>query len=199
MIDIVIPCNNEEEFIAMAEKLGYKALCFLYKLNDYLSKQKNFEAKKIKIYAGILADSKDINKIKSKLNNNDIFAAMKSSNNDREIIEKSKVDMIFSFEDSVKKDFIHQRASGLNHILCKSAKENNVTIGFSLSLILNSKNKHVILGRMMQNIKMCKKFRVKTIIASFAEKPFEMRSVHDLRSLFEILGSKNPAFLKEDI
>jgi RNase P/RNase MRP subunit p30 len=85
----------------------------------------------------------------------------------------------------------------LNHILCKSAKESNVTIGFSLSSILNAKNEHVALGRMMQNIKMCRKFRVKTIIASFAQKPFDMRSVHDLRSLFEILGCKNPAFLKE--
>ena len=89
MMDIVVPDNNEEEFIAMAEKLGYKALCFLYNLNGYLNKQKNFEAKKIKIYAGILADSKNINKIKSKLNNNDIFVAVKSSTNDKEIIEKS--------------------------------------------------------------------------------------------------------------
>jgi RNase P/RNase MRP subunit p30 len=190
MMDIVIPNNNEEEFITMAEKLGYKALCFLYSFNDYFNKQKNYEKKenKIKTYYGVLADYRNINKINGKLKNKKTFVAIKSSSYDREIIEKSKVDMIFSFEDSPKRDFIHQRASGLNHILCKLAKENNVTIGFSLSSILNSGDKHVVLGRMKQNIKMCKKTRTKTAIASFAKKPSEMRSVHDLKSLFKILG-----------
>lgn len=196
MMDIVIPANNEEEFVEIAEKLGYKALCFLYGVNEYSNVQKKVESKKIKIYTGILADSNNINKIKGKFGNTKVFVAVKSSNNDREIIEKSKADMIFSFEDSTKKDFIHQRASGINHILCKFAKKNNLIIGFSLNSILNSKNKHVILGRMIQNIKICKKFKVKPIIASFAEKPFDMRSAHDLKSLFGILGYENPNFLK---
>ena len=192
-----MPCNNEEEFIVIAEKLGYNAICFLYDTRGYQTKQKKFEAKKIKLYTGILADSRSINKLRNKSKNKKVFVAVRSSNNDREIMEKSKADMVFSFEESPKKDFIHQRASGLNHILCKLAKENNITIGFSLSSILNSKNKQVVLGRIMQNIKLCRKFRVKTAVASFAQKPFEMRGSHDLRSLFEILGSKNPAFLKE--
>ena len=40
MIDIVIPNNNEEEFIVIAEKLGYNGLCFLYDLNDYSIKKR---------------------------------------------------------------------------------------------------------------------------------------------------------------
>jgi len=35
MIDIVIPNNNEEEFIKMAEKLGYKELLFLYNFLNF--------------------------------------------------------------------------------------------------------------------------------------------------------------------
>jgi RNase P/RNase MRP subunit p30 len=105
--------------------------------------------------------------------------------------------MIYSLEDNVRRDFIHQRASGLNHVLCKLVKENNITIGFSLNTILNSDDKSVILGRMIQNIKICRKFKVKTAIASFAQNPLEMRSIHDLLSLFVILGSKTPTFLKD--
>ena len=41
-MDIVIPDNNEEEFITMEEKLGYKALLFLYDINEYSNKQKKF-------------------------------------------------------------------------------------------------------------------------------------------------------------
>jgi RNase P/RNase MRP subunit p30 len=217
MIDIVIPNNNEEEFIAMAEELGYKGLCFLYSFNDYPSKQKKSEVNKIKICGGVLADNRNIYEIKnilekqsfsgcrknkafsSELKEDKVFVAVRSSNNDREIMEKSKPDLIFSFEDIARKDFIHQRASGLNHILCKSAKENKVMIGFSLSSILNAENKNFVLGRMTQNIQLCRKFKVKTIVASFAQNPFEMRSAHDLITLFKILGLKNPSFLKKKI
>ena len=197
MIDIVAPNNNEKEFVAIAERLGYNGICFLYALDNYLNKEKRFEAKKIKIYYGILADSRNINKIKDKAKNAKVFVAIMSSNNDREIIERSKADVVFSFEDNPKKDFIHHRASGLNHILCKLANENNIIIGFSLSSIINAGNKAAIMGRIMQNISMCRKFKVKTVIASFAQKPLEMRSAHDLISLFEVLGCKNPAFLKD--
>ena len=192
MIDFVMPNNNEDEFIAIAEKLGYKSIYFLYSLDDYLNKQKKLEEidNKIKIHRGILADKKTIYKIENNLKGKDVFIAIKSSIKDKEIIEKSKIDMVFSFEESSRKDFIHQRASGVNHILCKSAKENNVIIGFSVKSILDAENKHEILGRMMQNIKLCKKFEVKIAIASFAENPFEMRGIHDLASLFSKLGVK---------
>ena len=198
MIDIVVPNNNEMEFIAIAEKLGFKGLCFLYDVNDYLAKRKIENKKnKIKIYNGVLVNSKNIGKIKTKLKDAGVFIAIKSSNNDRDVIEKSNVSMIFSLEDELRKDFIHQRASGLNHIMCNLAKQNDVIIGFSIKSILNSEKKHIILGRIAQNIKICRKFKTKTIVASFAEKPFEMRSMHDITSLFGFLGLRGNIFLKE--
>ena len=189
MIDFVTPNNNEEEFISIADKLGYKELSFLYNINDYLDKQKKFKIKNtdIKVDIGILADNRSIYEIKNKLKDEKAFIVVKSSTNDKDIIERLKPNIIFSFEENTRKDFIHQRASGLNHILCKSAKENNVTIGFSIKSILDAENKQEILGRMMQNMKLCRKYKIKTIIASFARKPLEMRNVHDLASLFEIL------------
>ena len=72
MIDIVMPNNNEEEFIFIAKKLGYSGTCYLYNFYDYCNK-KEFADDKIKIYAGILAYEKDINKIKSKLKGKNIF------------------------------------------------------------------------------------------------------------------------------
>jgi RNase P/RNase MRP subunit p30 len=198
MIDIVIPNGNEEEFVTIAEKLGFKGLCFLYDANDYLAKRKIENKKsKIKIYKGVLTNPKNIGKIKTNLKDNNTFIAIKSSNNDRDVIEKSGAGIIFSLEDDLRRDFIHQRASGLNHIMCKLAKQNNVIIGFSIKSILNFEKKHVVLGRIAQNIKICRKFKTKILVASFAEKPFEMRSVHDIISLFGFLGLKGNIFLKE--
>ena len=196
MIDIVIPNNNEEEFITIAEKLGYKGLYFLYDFNDYSSRKKKFENNKIKIHAGILVNNNNLNKAKHNLKNEKSFVAVRSSYDDRDTIEKLKPNIIFSFEDNGKRDFIHQRASGLNQIICKSAKENDTIIGFSLSSFLNAKDMHKVLGKIMQNIILCRKFKVKTVIASFARNPFEMRGPNDLISLFKALGYKTPNLLR---
>jgi len=40
----------------------------------------------------------------------------------------------------------------------------------------------------MQNIALCQKYKVKTVIGSFSEKPFDMRAPHDVESLFFLLG-----------
>jgi len=187
MMDIVIPNDNEEEFIAIAHKLGYKTLYFLYDYDNYQSKKKNFaDIPGMKIVKGTLADSKNLKKIKNKTEEG-VFVAAKSSDKDMEIMEGSLANLIFSFEENQRRDFIHQRASGLNHILCSLARKNNITVGFSFASILNAKNTYEILGRIMQNLRMCRQFKVKTVIASFAKNPYEMRSMHDLMSLFKIL------------
>ncbi|MBI2208026.1 hypothetical protein HYU50_00870 [Candidatus Woesearchaeota archaeon] len=193
MIDIVIPSSNEEEFISIAGKLGYKGLLFLYNFDEYMERQKNPKAldANIKINYGILANERNIQKITNKFKNKNVFVAVKSPFNSREIIERSYTNMIFSLEEYGKKDFIHQRGSGLDHITAKLAHDKNIVIGFSLNSIINSKNKGIIIGRMMQNIMLCRKYKVKTIIASFAENPYKLRAPHDIRSLFSLLGMEN--------
>ncbi len=199
MIDIVMPSGNEQEFAEIGKRLGYSGVCFLYRLNDYFSAAHISACEGIKTYKGIIAESSDTGKIKSRLKGERAFVAIKSNGEDKEIIQDRKANLIFSFEDSSKKDFMHHRASGLNHILCKLAKESGVIVGFSSNSLVNSHNTSVIAGRLMQNISLCQKFRVNTAIASFATKPFEMRSPHDLESLFRVLGHKNPEFLKEPL
>jgi len=187
--DFVFPDRNEEEFIEMALKLGYNGLCFIYNYgkgrDEYNEKVKKLQEKtKLKLSYGFLASLKDANKIKTK---NLIF--VKGSVKNRFFIEKKKADVLFSLENQKREDFMHHRASGLNHVLCTLANKNKVIIGFSFnSLLKNKKNLHKLLGRMMQNIRLCRKFKVKTLISSFAERPFEMREANDLISLFSFLG-----------
>jgi len=187
-IDYVFPDGNEEEFIEMALKLGYGGLCFIYRYSrnmDNDEKVKKLQEKtKLKLSYGFLASLKDANKIKSK---NLIF--VKGSAKNRFFIEKKKADVLFSLEDGKREDFMHHRASGLNHVLCSLANKNKVVVGFSFNLLLrNKKNLHKLLGRMMQNIRLCRKFKVKTLIGSFAERPFEMRGAKDILALFASLG-----------
>jgi len=183
MIDIVFPKDNEKEFIKTAKVLGYTDIIFCYELKKFKDIKK-IEDKDLNIHYGILANFKDIAAAKSLSN----FVIMNANIEDkRRIFEESKPDLIFSLEDELRSDFIYQRNSGLNQVLCKLAKKNEIEIGLSFSLILNSKKRHIILGRMMQNIRFGNKYDLDLVLASFAKDPFEMRNPKDLTSLGLIL------------
>lgn len=189
--DIVIPQNNEEEFAEIASRLGVKKLYFLYEPNVFDEQKINKKLESIKekynlnFEAGIIVKNQDTNKIKINFK----LTAAKSSDKDRFLIESKKVKLIYGFEELGRKDYLHQRASGLNHIMCELARKNNISVGFSYSSLLNNDaNSPVLIGRMTQNIKLCRKYKVKTIIGSFAENPFGLRAQHDLANLFKMFG-----------
>ena len=191
VVDFVFPKGNEKEFIEMAIKLGYSELCFIYpytKTNKYEEEIRNLQEKsKIKLSYGFLASLRDANKIRKSKN----LIFVKGSAKNRFFIEKKKADVLFSLEDQNREDFMHHRASGLNHVLCELANKNKVIVGFSFGLLLkNKKNLYKLLGRMMQNIRLCRKFKVKTLIGSFADWPFEMRGSGGIASLFGLMGSQ---------
>jgi RNase P/RNase MRP subunit p30 len=184
--DIVFPKNNEKRFIDIAKKLGIRSICFIYgiktknDINKINNKIKNIKNKtQIKLFTGIITDINNIKKIRRFADLTLIQASQKS----REIIEKARPDIIYNLENAKRKDFIYSRNSGLNQVLCKVAKKNDVMIGISINNILKSKGKNILLGRIKQNIRLCQKYKTKIAIASFAKDPYEMRSQYELRSL----------------
>lgn len=192
-IDLVLAKSNEKEFIEIAERLSIEDICFVYNFknkNDFFQNQEKInklqEKTKLRLFTGLIADSKNISKAKKLAK----LVIYKSTGNDRHAIEKSKANVIFDLGTIATKDSMHHRNSGLNQVLCKLATKNNIIIGFSFSSILNIEGiiRSQILGRMMQNIRLCRKYKVKTIIASFAEKPYDMRPCSDLKSVFISLG-----------
>src|SRR3989338_1552023 len=138
--DIVILNNNEEEFAVIASKLGYKKLYFFYDFYEYKDEiEKNMEKLSIDFEIWFIVNKKILSNAvkKSKL------LVAKSSADDRELIEGKKVKMVYGFEDVKRKDYLHQRASGLNHILCDIASRNSVSVGFSYSALLNKNSQGV--------------------------------------------------------
>src|SRR3989338_8126473 len=149
--DIALPKNNEYEFIQAAKRLGIKKLYFLYDFEEYDKKNLNtIDSKNFEIETGFTINQKNINRA---LGHSKLLAAQ-SSDKDRFFIESKKIKLIYGFEDVNRKDYLHQRASGLNHVLCELANKNNVSIGFSYTSLFN-KNPAIssqIIERMMQNI-----------------------------------------------
>ena len=125
-------------------------------------------------------------KIRKNLDKTIIF----SSNNDelnKKILEKEKIDILL-LNQSKRKDFQKQRNSGLNHVLAKIAKKNNVSIGINFDEIINSKDKEKsnIIARIKQNIKLCNKNKLKMKFVTVDKR--NKRNVHDLKALGLVLG-----------
>mgnify|MGYP001584288517 CR=1 FL=1 len=114
----------------------------------------------------------------------------------RDILERDNVNILLSPHKDLKRDSMHFRNSGLNQVLCSISKKNNIAIGFSFSEFLNSNDRALILGKMQQNVRLCRKFKVKMVIASFAKNEYELRSIETLKSFGYILGM-NPEEIKK--
>ncbi|MBS3172142.1 hypothetical protein J4438_01000 [Candidatus Woesearchaeota archaeon] len=112
-------------------------------------------------------------------------------NINRAAVENKSVDILLNPERNNQKDSLFFRRSGLNHVLCELARKNDVAIGFNFSNILNSEGREraKILGRMRQNYKLCKKYRVKMVFSSFAKKKYELRSSDCLKTFERVLNS----------
>ncbi|MEM2915888.1 MAG: RNase P subunit p30 family protein [Candidatus Woesearchaeota archaeon] len=185
MIDIVFPEKNEKEFFAVAQKIGYTGLVLVYPSVD-AARNAPKPPTGLKVRTALLADPKRAHHLRSK----GFMVFVKCSDQDRVVLERGSADVIFSAESTQPKDYTHQRGSGLNHVLCDLAKKNKVAIGFSFSDILASRDSQRVqlIGRMMQNIMLCRKYKVRMVIGSFAKDPWKMRSPHDLKSFFIVLG-----------
>ncbi|MBI4448231.1 hypothetical protein HY643_04570 [Candidatus Woesearchaeota archaeon] len=106
----------------------------------------------------------------------------------RAALENKKTDILIVEDLSEEKDFMKHRQSGLNKIFTDLARKNDVRIAFSFSQILNSKNRQKFMGRLMQNIKLCRKSKAKMLTATFSKNKWESRAKEDLASLMKCLG-----------
>ncbi len=177
MMDVVFPKNNEKEFIELAHTLGFDELVFVYSNKaDFYHGTSN-----IKIHNALLCGEKKVQK--------DFLCFVKNPEDARFVFEKSRPYCVFDLELQLK-DFMHHRGSGFNHVMARFAAEKDVHLGFSFRSILSSPSvqRAQIIGRLKQNIRLCRKYKVKTIVASFAESLYEMRSPHDLANFFAVLG-----------
>ena len=162
MIDFVL----DKELAGLGKKFGFEKICYID-----------------------LIDSKDMNELKRKIARKEGLAAVKANKALlRGIFENKLVDIVTGLENIEDKDDLHYRKSGLDHILCNLANKHGISVGFSFADFLNAKDKGKIIGRMMQNAMLCKKYKVNIIIASFASDKYGMRIARDLEVFGRVIG-----------
>ena len=106
----------------------------------------------------------------------------------RFVLEKTAVDMVIGIEGIHEKDSLQHVRGGLDDVFCKIATDKEKIIGFSFEDVLNCGYRDRLMARMMLNIKLCKKYKVKMIFSNFSSSVEEMRSVKDLEAFGRLLG-----------
>ena len=94
----------------------------------------------------------------------------------RRVIETLRVDYLVSPERGIKKDSLKQRDSGINHVVAKLAKEKGILIVVDFNEVgkLRGKEKAMRLGKIIQNMKVCRKAGCGIRIASFGSNEDEI-------------------------
>jgi len=186
--DIIFPGDNLQEFIPIAEKLNYRRLFVCSKDKSISSaglhqhKSNNINKSQIEIITSEFARVPQTTKKG--------FTVYSANHNMRLVMESGNIDVMYGAEELEKRDRLHCRMGGLNHILCKLARENNIIIAFSFSSLLSVYciKRSIILGRMRQNIRLCRRYNNLICLASFATKPYDMRSPLDLMAFGALIG-----------
>lgn len=110
--------------------------------------------------------------LKLKKENKEIIVLAKDDNFNRKIFEMKNVDIVVGLEFG-KRDKLKQRNSGMNEIIAKLAKNNNIKIGIDVNRIqkLNKLDKGRVLSRIIQNIRLCRRTcaEIKILNAEFKE------------------------------
>ena len=121
-----------------------------------------------------------------KKQNKPIIVQAQNNEFNRKIFENKDVNMVIGLELHWRRDRLKQRDSGLNEVLAKLAKQNNIKIAIDIKEIqkLPKKEKAIVLSRIIQNIQLCK--RTGTKIAFFPEENYKKQ---DAISFFLSLGA----------
>src|SRR3989344_7553412 len=147
----------------------------------------------------VLIQENSYEKAKKQISKNKEKKIIFTSNDDelnRKILEKLLINILL-INQAERKDFQKQRNSGLNHVLAKLAKKNNVAIGINFDEIIKSEGneKAKILARIRQNINLCNKNKLKMFF--IVKETKNKRNAYDIKSLELVLGM--PTWMTKDL
>ena len=165
--DIVLPGAEPEKFLDVAEVLGYGNLVFA--VRDAQSAGLVTELIEHHAAGNVSAGLAVFGSAKMQL-----LGAVR-------ILQCTSADVRKIFESF--RDAVIIAGCRLDQVACAAAARNNNVVCFALSDVIQGNPSNTI-----WNIKLCRKYSVRTAIASFAKSPLDMRAPVDIISLFTCLG-----------
>jgi len=169
MLDLVL--SENKEILSYLEKLGYSSA-----LKAVVFQPRN------------VADFKKLKFLPDTL----VLGSAQDEKLIRRLLEDKRIDGLINIESSTGREHTHYRRSGVNQVIAKIARENGKFYCMDFSRILQTPiyNRYILLGRMVQNIRIFQKYRVPIAIASFASNKYELRNRDALESFVRVLGTR---------
>ena len=200
MIDLNIKGSSYDKNIILAMQAfnyGWKHINFSYNQDEYedaLSFKKDLK-NNLKDFIDIdytlnikSSNPSEIRKIVRKYRNKSSCISVLGGNLkvNRTSLENIRVDVL-------SKPYFKRYDSGLNHILAKEAKENNVAIELVFSDILKTYLAHrsKILANFRDIYRLYRKYDFPLILSSGATSIFDIRTVEDFKAVFTQTGLSN--------
>lgn len=109
---------------------------------------------------------------------------VKDYNDKRKLIENNSLNILLNPHLVTNKDSLHFRNSGMDQIICSLMNKNGIAMAFTLDKI----NNHVEIGRIMQNIRLCRKYKVKMLFFTFSDNIYGLRAKLDIIAFLQVLG-----------
>ena len=138
-------------------------------------------------------DEKEIRKVVDIFRGKQKVIAVQAYGNslNRRILETMKVKYLVFPEEADKRDNVKQRDSGINHVMAKIAKEKGISflINYSKLRKLEGKQRALILARIIQNLKICRKAGAEIKIASLARNEKEIAEKKEMQEFLLSLGA----------
>lgn len=203
MIDIILYHDNLKETLDLLWKLGWEKAIVLFEVRkiEDLERFRKIDLGE-KVYPGILIKSENKKEIKEiaveAYYNKDYFIdfIVYEISNTELIPYVSRLrflNAICKFEFDPRKDFLTHKRSGINHVIAKRLKENEIAYLIPLSYI--DSNLHVILGRILQNIKLQRKYKFDIIVSSFAKNINELKSIISVDAFYKLFNIGDKEYL----
>ena len=197
MFDLNIKGSSYDDNLILAKQAsiyGWKHINFSYTPNSYddALSFKNDLKNSLKDVIGVdytlIIESEnpsEIRKIVRKYRNKSSCISVLGGNLkvNRTSLENIQVDVL-------SKPYLKRYDSGLNHVLAKEAKDNNVAVELVFSDILNSylSYRSKILANFRDIYRLHRKYDFPLILSSGAQSIFDLRTVKDFRSVFTQSG-----------
>jgi RNase P/RNase MRP subunit p30 len=118
-----------------------------------------------------MINNKNLNEVRKEISRlrdagSEVIVHAQDDDFNRKIFENKDVDVVFGLEMHNRRDYMKQRDSGLNEVLCKLAKKNGIKIEVDLKGIqkLSVVEKAKALARVRQNIVLCRRVGVEIVV-----------------------------------
>jgi RNase P/RNase MRP subunit p30 len=198
--DLLLPRENEAELATAAKELGIIPI-FLYPLRDRKELQKKKDELKKTLrdthYVGVYTIPKSSGDIKRLTKqfwlSADFLAVINPGELVRLAVSNPRIDAVFRVPSIIGRDSTEYRRSNFNAILANIASQNKVAYGIDFSYFTENSGYSLakLLGREMQNIRLCRR-KTKILMASMAKTAMELRLPENLSAMGRVLGLNSP-------